>query len=88
MFARLEGDSVLLWNRGVFKVADLWTFEDGLYASAAGGYIRLYANGGTSRAGVVVKKLVTSQKLWVDTYGRLAISYAPDRKLLTVEPMP
>jgi hypothetical protein len=41
MFTKLEGDQALMKSGGVFKVVDLYAFEDGLYAQWGTGFVRL-----------------------------------------------
>lgn len=52
MFHEIEDAHVILASRGVYKQAKLYRrydgTEQGIYAAAAGGYIRLCGNGGTT----------------------------------------
>lgn len=46
-FHIVEDAAVILRNKSVYKQAKVFVRGDGVYAAAAGGYVRLYAGGGT-----------------------------------------
>lgn len=73
MFTRLEGDTAVLLIKGVYKQADLYEWNGGLFASAAGGYVRISADGRTSKPDLNVKSLTTDAPLWADRFGRLSL---------------
>lgn len=85
MFKRLEGDTAVLWSGGVFKQADLYEWQGGLFAAAAGGFVRLAADGSTSKPGVNLKHLTTEAPLFKDRFGRLATQPGEGRAPLTGE---
>lgn len=72
MFKRLEGDTAVLYTKGVYKQADLYEWEGGLYASVGGGFVRLTADGRTSVPTTVVKQITTDIPLWTDRFNRLS----------------
>jgi hypothetical protein len=74
MFEKMEGDRALLVQGGVFKQADLYQFAGALFARAAGGFVRLYANGSTSRPGMPFTYLETAAPLYRDQFGRLTLT--------------
>lgn len=71
MFKPLEGDSAILYQKGVFKQCDLATRNGYLFAKVAGGYVRLYANGSTSRDSMKLDTLAVEGTLHRDRLGRL-----------------
>ena len=48
-FHVIEDAAVVLRSKGVYRQAKVYRRAEGLYAGYAGGFIRLMANGGTSR---------------------------------------
>jgi hypothetical protein len=82
MFKQLEGETAILKIGGVFKVADLYEREGKLFAAAAGGYVRLYANGSTSKDKLGIDALALDAPLYVDQLGRLCVSFGEGRTLL------
>lgn len=73
MFAKIEGDQALLVQNGLYKPADLYEFDGGLYAKIGSGYARLKANGSTSKDGVMIKHLQISAELFKDQFERIQI---------------
>lgn len=71
LFKQIEGDSVVLIVGGVFKVADLYERNGYLFAAHAGGYIRLYANGSTSKDKCGIDTLLFEKPLHADRFGKL-----------------
>ena len=71
MFKPLEGDSAVMYQGGVFKPVDLATRNGYLFAKISGGYVRLYADGSTSKDGVKIDSLSTELPLFRDKLGRL-----------------
>lgn len=51
-FLPLEGDAAVLIDRGLYRQVPLATRDGYLYAKLAGGYVRLMADGSTTRPGV------------------------------------
>lgn len=71
MFNEIPGAQVLLRAGGVFKPAKLYDFNGCLFAAAAGGYVRLYENGSTSKDKLNFGELHYDGSLTVDKLGRL-----------------
>lgn len=71
MFKMLEGDTAILVQNGVYKVADLATRNGFLFAKLGSGYVRLYANGTTSKDGIRIDALSTEKTLFRDRLSRL-----------------
>lgn len=86
MFKKLEGDTALLRQGGVYKPAELYTFNGGLFAKTAGGYVRLRANGTTSRDGIAVEHMEYEGELYSDRFGRLTVQDGPGYQRLAVIP--
>ncbi|WP_147112143.1 hypothetical protein [Tateyamaria sp. syn59] len=83
MFKQIEGDNVLLQTGGVYKVCQLYTNRVGqLFAGYSGGYVRLKANGSTSKDRLNIEMLETELELCQDKLGRLGTSSMPDAKPL------
>lgn len=71
MFTEIIGAQVLLKQGGVFKPANLYEFGGALFAAAAGGYVRLYADGSTSKDKLNFGELHYDGPLTKDRFGRL-----------------
>ena len=72
MFRKLEGDTALLRQGGVFKPCSLYSFQGGIYAQLGGGYVRLRKDGTTSKNGVDFTYLEYDGLLYADRFGRLS----------------
>jgi hypothetical protein len=72
MFKKLEGDTAMLVQGGVYKTTDLYEWAGKLFAKAAGGYIRLRKDGTTSKDGVRLEHMEIETPLFSDKFGRLA----------------
>jgi hypothetical protein len=82
MFRHLEGDQALVVLGGVYRVADLYERDGKLFAAISGGYVRINANGLTSKDKMRVESLVTEEPLYKDRFGRLCIAPGPGRDAL------
>jgi len=71
MFKQIEGDSAIIVEGGVYKHADLYTRGDYLFAKTGGGFVRLYADGSTSKPKCRIDTLATPIPLFRDNFGRL-----------------
>jgi hypothetical protein len=80
MFKRLEGDTALVRQGGVYKVCDLYEMGGALYARFGGGYIRLRENGTTSKDGVQIEHMEIDVPLFADKFGRLTVTERDDYK--------
>lgn len=77
MFTLLEGDTAILADKGVYKVVALYEFRGGIYARHGAGFVRLYANGSTSKGdGVRVVEMHTDMVLAQDSFGRMVMQDA------------
>ncbi|QSY98615.1 hypothetical protein J2J97_32440 (plasmid) [Rhizobium bangladeshense] len=80
---QIEGDSAMLIEKGVYKPADLYKMDDYLFAKVGSGFVRIDANGGTSKASARVHKLMYEGPLYKDSLGRLCV--APGEKRTALE---
>jgi hypothetical protein len=71
LFKQLDGENAIVVESGVFKQADLYTRDGYLYAKTGGGFVRLYADGSTSKAKCRLDVLTFGKPLCVDKLGRL-----------------
>jgi hypothetical protein len=71
----LEGEQAILQEGGVFKPSPLYTRDGQLFAKAAGGFVRLAADGSTSKVSGRLRftTLVMSSPLYRNPMGRLAV---------------
>ena len=83
MFKRLEGETAIVRLGGVYKVADLYERDGKLFAATAGGYVRLNANGTTSKDKLAIDTLALDGPLYRDRFGRLCVSDGSGRTLLS-----
>lgn len=84
MFKKMNGDQALLVAKGTFKEADLFEFQGGLFAKHGSGYVRLKANGSTSKPGVDFCHLETEAELWSDPFGRISVTNRDGYKPLSL----
>jgi len=82
MFKHIEGETVILVQGGVYKVADLYERESKLFAAIGGGYVRLYANGTTSKDKMHIDALMLDGPLYKDRLGRLCTNHGKERVLV------
>lgn len=80
MFSRLEGDTAILVHRGVYRSADLFSWDGKLFAQVAGGYVRLRADGSTTKDGVRLEHMEFEGPLYADRFGRLTVQGGEGRK--------
>ena len=73
--------AVILRSRGVYKQAKVYLRGTAVYAGAAGGFVRLYANGGTGVPSITWDDIdidgLTSNELVTDAHGKLSYNGAP-----------
>jgi hypothetical protein len=80
MFKRIETDNAVIVKGGVFKTADVYEFQGGLYLKAGGGFVRVKMNGATSVDGLSLHTLMReSGELYADQFGRLCLEDGPNR---------
>lgn len=81
LFNKLEGDTVMLLQSGVYKPSELYEWGGALFAKAAGGYVRLRVNGTTSKDGVSLQHMETDKSLFSDKFGRLTLEKSGNKPI-------
>ena len=70
-FQRCEGSACVLVSNGVYKQVDVYVRDGFLYAATAGGFVRLRADGSTSKAKMRLEFIDFDEDLCEDRLGRL-----------------
>lgn len=73
MFKKLDGDTAMIRKGGGYRPCDLYEWLGGLYVKMGSEYIRLRANGTTSKDGVTLEHLEYDGPLYADKFSRLAV---------------
>jgi hypothetical protein len=84
-FKTVEGEYVIISMGGVYKQVDLVERNGYLFAAASGGFVRLYADGSTSKAKMRLDEMSYEGTLCVDKLGRLCGDWVTGAKTLTAE---
>lgn len=71
MFKQREGDAAVVVENGVFRQTDVYSRSGYLFAKVGPGFIRLYADGSTSKAKCRLDVLHVECRLQQDRFGRL-----------------
>lgn len=82
LFKELEGDVAIVVSGGVFKQVKLFTRNGFLFAAVSGGYVRLKADGTTSKDKLRLEHIETEIDLYKDRIGRLGTEQIPDARAL------
>lgn len=93
MFKQREGDAAVVVENGVFRQTDVYSRSGYLFAKFGPGFIRLYADGSTSKAKCRLDVLHVEGLVQQDRFGRLCdgsvagagLRPAPDLLMLTGE---
>lgn len=81
MFMPLEeGDAAVVYEKGVFRQCPLYVRAGELYAKLGSGYIRLKADGSTSKPAARLDQLEFEGPLFASPLGRLAVEPGPNRR--------
>jgi hypothetical protein len=84
LFKHLEGDVAIIQSGGVYKQVDLYTRNGFLYAAlSSNAFIRLKADGSTSKPNTTLLHIETELALHHDSLGRLGTKQIPDAKPLS-----
>lgn len=70
-FKQIEGEAAVMVEGGVYKQVDLYSRDGYLYAKAGGGFVRLMADGSTTKPRLRLDSLSWSGDLARDSLGRL-----------------
>lgn len=78
MFTCFNHDVALIGSGGVFRTAPLFTGPDsGLYIGLGSGFVRVRADGSTSKDKLTVYRIETSSPLYHDRHRRLTVAKEP-----------
>lgn len=81
-FQQVEGEAAVLVVEGVYRQVDLYKRDGFLYAAYAGGFVRLMADGSTSKAKMRLDHMSWGGPLYKDALGRLVADHMPGVKTL------
>lgn len=70
-FQEIEGEAAVLVENGVYRQVPIYTRDGYLYAKTGGGFVRLMADGATTRAKMRLDFLSFEKPLYRDGMGRL-----------------
>lgn len=85
LFIESEGDAAVISMGGVYKQVEVYTRDGYVYAKANGGFVRLLADGSTSKSNCRLDHLVTDMPLFRDAFGKLCTSTVTGAKPLPRE---
>lgn len=83
LFTILEGETVVLTSGGTYYQKPLFTRGGYLYAAWGQGFVRLLADGVTTRPKLRVNQFCTTMPVYRDNIGRLSLTQMPGSKLLS-----
>lgn len=72
-FKELEGDFAIVVQGGVFRQCDLYERAGFLFIKTSGGFVKVYANGSTSKSNVRLDELSFDGDLWADRFGKVRL---------------
>ena len=73
-FVKLEGNTAIIVQGGVYKQADLYSWKNGLFLATAGGFVRIKDDNSTTKDKLNVVDLFYDKPLYVSKFGRLEIN--------------
>lgn len=90
LFQEVEGEAAILIENGVYKQVPVFKRNGYLYAKLGGGFVRLYADGSTTKAKCRLETLTWDDPLALgkDTLGKLCVAkeLPVSTKVLPLEP--
>lgn len=72
-FKEIEGDAAVLVENGIYRQVPLYTRDGFIYAKIGGGFVRLMADGSTSKGRMRLDFMSFDRALGRDALGRLCI---------------
>lgn len=81
-FQEVEGEAAVLVENGVYKQVPLYLRDGYLYAKANGGFVRLMADGSTTKPRQRLDFMSWTGPMFRDMYGRLCSPEVPGAKAL------
>lgn len=85
-FKQVEGEAAVIVQNSVFSQVDIYTRNGYLYAKTGGGFVRLLADGSTSKSKCRLDFLSFEEPLYRDAFGRLCTANAEGPKVRRLEP--
>lgn len=83
-FKEIEGEAAILVENGVYKQVPVYSRDGYIYAKVSGGFVRLMADGATTKAKMRLDFMTSEMPLCRDALGRLC---QPDVKgAVSLEP--
>lgn len=82
LFKEVEGDAAVVIENGVFKQVPVYTRDGYLFAKVGGGFVRLMADGATSKPKTRLDFLSCDMPLLRDSLGRLCTEGVDGAKAL------
>lgn len=73
-FKQIEGEAAVIVERGVYRQVDVYERDGYLYTKLGTGFVRLYADGSTTKAHCRLDTISFDGALYRDTLGRLCTS--------------
>lgn len=84
-FQQIEGEAAILVENGVYKQVDLYARDGYLYAKIGGGFVRLMADGATTKPRLRLEYLTWTGDLARDALGRLCQPQVTGARILGAE---
>lgn len=81
-FQEIEGDAAVLVENGVYKQVPLFSRDGYIYARIGGGYVRLMADGSTTKAKMRLDFMTFNGTICRDPLGRLCTTAVKGAVLL------
>ncbi len=83
LFKALEGETAILVCNGVFRQCQLYSKNGELFAQVPGGFVRLHADGATTKPGMRLETLAYDGPLFRTGLNRICIEAGEGRTPLT-----
>ena len=81
-FKEVEGEAAVLVENGVFKQVPIYTRDGFLYAKIGGGFVRIMADGSTTKSKMRLDFMSWNGRLYRDKLGRMCTADVPEAKEL------
>lgn len=81
-FQEIEGEAAVLVENGVYKQVPLYSRDGYIYAKIGGGFVRLMADGATTKSKMRLDFMSFDQPLFRDALGRLCTETVSGAKQL------
>ena len=84
-FKQIEGDAAILVENGVYKQVDLYSRDGYIFAKLGSGFVRLMADGSTTKHRLRIDYMSFEGELGSDGLGRLVTAGHPRFKALPTD---